>query len=212
MNLVLLGAPGAGKGTVAEYISMVLGIPAISTGNILRSAVKNETPIGLQAKNYMDRGALVPDDVVIGVVKERLAEKDCLNGCILDGIPRTTAQAEALELVGLRIDSAVLLDVDDSVIEKRLTGRRSCPVCGATFHITNSPPKIEGKCDLCSAELTVRKDDEPITVRNRLKTYHTETEPLVNYYGALGRLFRVDGSLPIEEVRNSILSVLGILR
>lgn len=210
MKIVLLGAPGAGKGTQAELVSQKLGIPTISTGNILRAAVKNGTPVGLQAKAYMDKGALVPDEVIIGIVKERLAEDDCKNGCILDGMPRTIAQAEALENAGIIVEKAVSLDVEDEAIEKRMTGRRSCVACGATYHITANPPKTPGKCDNCGGELTVRKDDEPETVRNRLKVYHAETEPLLEFYGGLGRLEHVDGTLPLDEVTAKLFKALGI--
>jgi len=210
MKLVLLGAPGAGKGTQADILSQKLGIPTVSTGNILRAAVKNGTPVGLQAKAYMDKGALVPDEVIIGIVKERLAEDDCRNGCILDGMPRTIAQADALEKAGIIVDKAISLDVEDGEIESRMTGRRSCLNCGATYHIVANPPKEEGKCDACGGELTIRKDDEPETVRNRLKVYHAETEPLLRFYGDLGRLERVDGALPLDEVTKQLYRALGI--
>ena len=210
MKIVLLGAPGAGKGTQAEIIAKKLGIPTISTGNILRAAVKNGTPVGLKAKEYMDKGALVPDEVIIGIVKERLAEPDCENGCILDGMPRTIAQAEALENAGIIVDKAVSLDVADSEIEERMTGRRSCLACGATYHVVANPPKTEGKCDVCGGDLTIRKDDEPETVRNRLKVYHAETEPLLKFYGDLGRLGNVDGTLPLDEVTAQLYAALGI--
>ena len=210
MKIVLLGAPGAGKGTQAEIIAKKLGIPTISTGNILRAAVKNGTPVGLKAKEYMDKGALVPDEVIIGIVKERLSEPDCENGCILDGMPRTIAQAEALENAGIIVDKAVSLDVADSEIEERMTGRRSCLACGATYHVVANPPKTEGKCDVCGGDLTVRKDDEPETVRNRLKVYHAETEPLLKFYGDLGRLGNVDGTLPLDEVTAQLFNALGI--
>ena len=210
MKIVLLGAPGAGKGTQAELLAKKLNIPTISTGNILRAAVKNGTPVGLQAKAYMDKGALVPDEVIIGIVKERLAEDDCKNGCILDGMPRTIAQAEALESAGIIVEKAISLDVDDSAIEARMTGRRSCTGCGATYHVVANPPKEEGKCDNCGGELTIRKDDEPETVRNRLKVYHDETEPLLGFYGGLGRLSHIDGSVSLDEVTAQLDKVLGI--
>ena len=210
MKIVLLGAPGAGKGTQAEIIAKKLDIPTISTGNILRAAVKNGTPVGLKAKEYMDKGALVPDEVIIGIVKERLSEPDCENGCILDGMPRTIAQAEALENAGIIVDKAVSLDVADSEIEERMTGRRSCLACGATYHVVANPPKTEGKCDVCGGDLTIRKDDEPETVRNRLKVYHAETEPLLKFYGDLGRLGNVDGTLPLDEVTAQLYAALGI--
>ena len=178
MKLVLLGAPGAGKGTQAEILCKKLDIPTISTGNILRAAVKNGTPIGLKAREYMESGALVPDEVIIGILKERLEEPDCQKGFILDGVPRTIPQAEAIETGGIGIDCALSIEVDDNVIVERMSGRRTCPDCGASFHIVSNPPKQEGVCDHCGAALTVRKDDAPETVRQRLATYHAETEPL----------------------------------
>jgi len=210
MKLVLLGAPGAGKGTQADILVGKLNIPTISTGNILRAAVKNETKVGLQAKAYMDKGALVPDEVIIGIVRERLAEADCANGYILDGMPRTVAQAQALCDAGIDIDYAVSIDIADEVIEKRMTGRRTCPTCGATYHVSANPPKSEGVCDSCGSELVIRKDDQPETVKNRLKIYHAETEPLIDFYEKLGKLRRVDGAQSLEATTASICKVLGI--
>ena len=161
MKLILLGAPGAGKGTQAEIVAEKLGIPTISTGNILREAVKNQTPIGLEAKSYMDKGALVPDAVIIGIVKERVAQDDCKNGFILDGMPRTIPQAQALVDAGIAFDHVISLEIEDAVIEQRMTGRRTCPDCGASYHIVANPPKQEGVCDACGAALTIRKDDAP---------------------------------------------------
>ena len=209
MKLILLGAPGAGKGTQAEFISKKLNIPTISTGNILRAAVKNETPIGLKAKEYMDSGRLVPDEVIIGIVRERLAEDDCKNGYILDGMPRTIPQADALEEHGIEIDVALYLDVSDEVIEKRMTGRRTCH-CGATYHIEANPPKVEGICDKCGGELTLRKDDKPETVKQRLKIYHDETEPLIAYYTRKGKVKRVDCEHSLEENVKKVFATLGI--
>ena len=193
MNVILLGAPGAGKGTQAEIISQKLGIPTISTGNILREAVKNETEIGMQAKSYMDAGKLVPDEVIVGIVKERVAQDDCKNGCILDGMPRTIPQAEALETQGVKIDKVISIEIADAVIEERMTGRRICSGCGASYHLVAHPPKTEGVCDVCGSELSTRKDDAPETVKNRLTTYHRETEPLKAFYAERGKL---------REVRN----------
>ena len=209
MKLILLGAPGAGKGTQAEILSRMLSIPTISTGNILRAAMKNGTPVGLQAKAYVESGKLVPDDVIIGIVCERLAEPDCANGYILDGVPRTLAQAEALEAKGIRIDHVVSIEVDDSAIESRMTGRRVCPKCGASYHIVANPPKKDGICDACGSELIVRKDDAPETVRKRLQVYHASTEVLKDFYGKLGRLRTVNGSQSIEGANEDILKAIG---
>ena len=209
MKLILLGAPGAGKGTQAEILSEKLSIPTISTGNILREAIKNGTETGLKAKSFMDAGKLVPDDVIIGIVRERVAQPDCANGYILDGVPRTIPQAEALEAAGIHFDSVVSIEIADSVIEARLTGRRVCGSCGASFHITANPPKKEGVCDLCGGELVIRKDDAPETVKNRLRVYHAETEALKEFYGKLGILKLVNGNQPIEKASGDILKALG---
>ena len=209
MNLILLGAPGAGKGTQAEIICAKLNIPSISTGNILRAAVKEGTEMGLKAKSFMDAGALVPDEVIIGILKERLAQPDCANGFILDGVPRTLAQAEALEAKGIRIDHVISIEVDDSAIESRMTGRRVCPKCGASYHIVANPPKKDGICDACGSELIVRKDDAPETVRKRLQVYHASTEVLKDFYGKLGRLRTVNGSQSIEGANEDILKAIG---
>ena len=209
MKLILLGAPGAGKGTQAETISKELGIPTISTGNMLREAIQNQTPIGLEAKRFMDNGQLVPDDVIIGIVEERVARDDCRNGYILDGVPRTIAQAEALERFGVAIDNVVSIEIDDAVIEARMSGRRVCGRCGASYHVTANPPKTDGVCDACGAELVVRKDDRPETVRERLAVYHRLTEPLKGFYEARGKLWIVEGNQPIETVHRAILTALG---
>lgn len=210
MKLILLGAPGAGKGTQAEFISKKLSIPTISTGNILRAAVKNGTPVGLKAKAFMDAGALVPDEVIIGIMKERLAEPDCANGYILDGMPRTLAQAEALEQEGIEIDVALSIEISDKEIEERMTGRRACTACGATYHIKNAPPKKKGICDNCGEKLSIRKDDQPETVKNRLAVYHRETEPLKDFYEARGKLKTVDNQPTIELTTAAIFKTLGI--
>ena len=210
MKLILLGAPGAGKGTQAEIISKKLNIPTISTGNILREAIKNGTPTGLKAKEFMDNGKLVPDDVIIGIVRERVAREDCANGYILDGVPRTIPQAQALEDAGIHFDCVVSIEIADSVIEARMTGRRVCGSCGASFHIAANPPKKEGVCDLCGGELVIRKDDAPETVKNRLKVFHTETEALKDFYRKLGILKLVEGNQPIEAATAEILRALGV--
>ena len=210
MRLILLGAPGAGKGTQAEILSRKLGIPVISTGNILRAAMKNGTPVGLKAKEYVDNGALVPDDVIIGIVEERLAESDCANGYILDGMPRTIPQAEALEERGIDIDCALSIDIDDETIVQRMSGRRTCLNCGATYHVVSAPSKAEGVCDNCGSELTVRKDDAPETVRNRLEVYHRETEPLLDFYAKRGKLITVENQPSIEATTAAIAGALGI--
>lgn len=210
MKLILLGAPGAGKGTQAEIIAAKLNIPTISTGNILREAIKNGTETGLKAKSFMDKGMLVPDDVIIDIVRERLAEKDCVNGYILDGVPRTIVQAQALLDQGVEIDRVVSIEIDDEVIEKRMTGRRVCSSCGASYHIVANPPKTEGICNACGGELMIRKDDKPETVRHRLEVYHAETEALKGFYEKLGKLRLVEGNQPIEDATRDILAALGV--
>lgn len=210
MKLILLGAPGAGKGTQAEILAKLLGVPTISTGNILRAAVKNGTPVGLKAKEYMDAGALVPDEVIIGIIAERLAEPDCRNGYILDGVPRTIPQAEAMEKGGIDIDCALSIEVADDTIVERMSGRRTCPNCGASFHVVSNPPKKEGVCDSCGAALTIRKDDAPETVKARLDTYHRETEPLKAFYEKRGKLKSVDNQPTIEATTAVIRKTLGI--
>lgn len=210
MKLILLGAPGAGKGTQADILSRKFGIPTISTGNILRDAVKNCTPIGLLAKSYIESGGLVPDDVIMGIVKDRLSEQDCLNGYILDGMPRTIGQAKAFEDEGVDIDVALVIEVSDTEIEARMTGRRTCPCCNATFHISSNPPKKANICDHCNNELVVRKDDEHQTVKNRLKVYHQQTEPLVEFYKSRSKLKTVDNQPTIDATTEVIHRVLGI--
>ena len=209
MKIILLGAPGAGKGTQAEIISRKLGIPTISTGNILRAAVKEGTPIGLQAKSYMDAGKLVPDEVIIGIIQERLAQPDCAGGFILDGVPRTIAQAEALERHGINFDAVLSLEISDEVIAARLTGRRTCHACGATYHVVTSPPQKEDICDKCGGVLEQRKDDLPETVKHRLEVYHNETEPLKGFYEGKGVLKRVPDLGGIDETNAKIMELLG---
>ena len=208
MKLILLGAPGAGKGTQAEVICEELKIPAISTGNIIREAVKNGTPMGAKAKTYMEKGALVPDDVVIGIIKERLVQDDCKGGFILDGFPRTVPQAEALDAMGVAIDRVVEISVPDEAIEKRLGGRRVCGSCGSSYHMEHKPPKQEGVCDKCGGELILRRDDQPETIRDRLKVYHDQTEPLKDFYQGKGILRVVDGQAGIENTTKQVLAAL----
>ena len=205
MNLILLGAPGAGKGTQAEVISEKLGIPQISTGNILREAVKNGTEMGVKAKGFMESGALVPDEVVIGILKDRIAEDDCKNGFILDGFPRTVPQAEALESMGVNIDKVISLEVADETIQGRLSGRRVCEKCGASYHAEFNPPKTEGVCDKCGGAAVQRKDDAPETVIERLRTYHEQTAPLVDFYGNKGRLVKVQGQDEVKDTSELVL-------
>ncbi len=210
MKLIMLGAPGAGKGTQAEILSKKLGVPTISTGNILRAAVKAGTPIGLKAKSFMDAGALVPDDVIIGIIAEALQSPDCANGYILDGVPRTIPQAEAMEQQGVEIDWAVDLEVADETIIERMSGRRACVACGATYHVVNMPPRKDGVCDHCGGELSIRKDDAPETVKARLETYHAQTEPLIAFYKERGKLKTVENQPTIEATTAEICKALGI--
>ena len=209
MHLILLGAPGAGKGTQAELLTKKLSIPAISTGNMLREAMANGSELGKQLKQIMDSGCLVPDDVILSIVAERVAKPDCKNGFILDGVPRTLSQAEALDATGVRIDHVVSIEIDDSVIEGRMTGRRVCGKCGASYHIVANPPKTEGICDQCGAELVIRKDDAPETVHHRLEVYHNSTEVLKSYYATCGKLRVVNGDQPIEDAFRDVLKAIG---
>ena len=199
MKLILLGAPGAGKGTQAAVISERLNIPQISTGNIIREALKSGTAMGLKAKSFMDKGALVPDDVVIGIIKERLEKDDCKGGFMLDGFPRTIPQAEALDEMGVVIDKVIDIEVPDDVIINRLSGRRVCEKCGRPYHIVDLKPKIDGICDVCTGALIQRKDDHIETVKARLDVYHSQTEPLKDYYEAQGKLTIVEGQDKVEE-------------
>ena len=210
MNLILLGAPGAGKGTQAEMLAQKLQIPTISTGNMLREAIANGTDLGKQVKQAMDNGCLVADELVLGIVAERTAKPDCKNGFILDGVPRTLAQAKALDAMGVRLDHVVSLEIDDAVIEGRMTGRRVCPKCGASFHITANPPQKDNTCDLCGAELAIRKDDAPETVKSRRAVYHETTEVLKDYYAAQNKLRLVEGNQSIEGAFKDILEALGV--
>ena len=209
MKMILLGAPGAGKGTQAERLCKVLEIPTISTGNILRAAVKNGTPPGRKAKAFMDAGKLVPDEVIIGIITERLAEDDCKNGYILDGVPRTIAQAEAMEKAGINFDAVVSIEVADEVIMERMSGRRVCESCGASYHLVAVPPKVAGVCDSCGGKLVQRKDDVPETVKDRLAVYHKETEPLKDFYAQRGLLKSVENQPSVEATTAAILKALG---
>ena len=210
MKLILLGAPGAGKGTQAEILSAKLGIPTISTGNILRAAIKDGTPIGLQAKSFMDAGKLVPDSVIIGIVAQRLEQPDCANGFILDGVPRTIGQAEALDEAGVTFNHVISIEISDGEIVDRMAGRRVCSSCGAPYHIKAKPPKQEGLCDSCGGPLVQRDDDKAETVLHRLEVYHSETEPLKGYYEAKGILSPVANQATIEGTTKVIMEALGI--
>ena len=210
MNLILLGAPGAGKGTQAEILCKKLGIPSISTGNILRAAIKDGTPTGLKAKSYMDAGQLVPDEVIIGIVGERLSQSDCAEGCILDGVPRTIAQAEAIEKAGIRIDAVISIEISEEEILRRMSGRRVCEACGASYNVEAVPSKVEGICDNCGGKLIQREDDTPETVKARLEVYHKETEPLVDFYAKRGLLKSVEVADNKEATNAKILAALGL--
>ena len=209
MKLILLGAPGAGKGTQADILCKELDIPTISTVNILRAAIKNGTPTGLKAKSFMDAGKLVPDEVIIGIITERVAEEDCKNGYILDGVPRTIAQAEAMEQAGIVFDAVISIEISDETIMERMSGRRVCEACGASYHLVAVPPKQEGICDKCGGKLVQRKDDAPETVKARLEVYHKETEPLKDFYAKRGLLKSVENQPTVEETSKAILRALG---
>ena len=209
MNLILRGAPGAGKGTQAELLVKALSSPAISTGNMLREAMKLGTPLGEKVRQTMDSGMLVSDEIVLDMLTKRIAKDDCKNGFILDGVPRTLSQAEALDAKGLRIDHVVSIEIDDDMIESRMTGRRVCAKCGASYHITVNPSKVEGICDLCGGETVQRKDDAPETVRKRLTIYHQSTEVLKEYYDGQQKLRLIDGKGSIEETFQGILAAIG---
>ena len=208
MNLILLGAPGAGKGTQAAILARELSIPTISTGNILRAAVASGSELGKQAKACMESGALVSDEIIIGIIRDRLAEPDCARGYILDGVPRTIRQAEALEENGIKFDHVVSMEVSDETIMERMGGRRVCPKCGASYHVVAVPPKKEGVCDACGSELITRKDDAPETVKSRLAVYHKETEPLKEFYRSRGVLVPVEDKGSVEATSAAILAVL----
>ena len=210
MKLILLGAPGAGKGTQAEILCKRLGIPSISTGNILRAAIKDGTPTGVQAKSYIDAGQLVPDEVIIGILNERIACSDCANGFILDGVPRTIAQAEAMEKAGIEIDAVIAIEISEDEILRRMSGRRVCEACGSSFNMQAIPPRVEGICDNCGGKLIQRKDDTPETVHKRLEVYHKETKPLVGYYAERGLLKVVETADNKEVTFRKIMELLGM--
>ncbi len=208
MKLILLGAPGAGKGTQAEIICQEKNIPTISTGNILREALKNGTEMGLKAKSYMESGQLVPDEILIGIIKDRIQEPDCANGFILDGFPRTIPQAEALDNMGADIDAVLDIEVADEDIVTRMSGRRVCEKCGSSYHVLYKQPKEEGKCDNCGGTLVQRKDDHPDTVKERLAVYHSQTEPLKEFYSKQGKLLVVHGQENVEDTTRLVLEAL----
>ena len=213
MKIVMLGAPGAGKGTQAKRIAAKFSIPHISTGDIFRANIKNNTPLGAKAKSYMDKGELVPDELVIELIMDRFAQDDCVNGYVLDGFPRTIPQAveldKALKSVNDNLDYAIDVEVPDDNIINRMSGRRACVNCGATYHIVHNPPKVENECDTCNGELILRDDDKPETVKNRLDVYHTQTEPLLKYYTEKGILYTVDGTQDMDTVFDSICKIVG---
>lgn len=213
MKIIMLGAPGAGKGTQAKMIADKYGVPHISTGDIFRANIKNGTELGMEAKKYMDQGLLVPDELTVRILLDRVAQDECKNGYVLDGFPRTIPQAEVLDSeltkLGDHIDYAINVDVPDENIVKRMSGRRACLTCGATYHIEHVPPKKEGICDVCGSELVLRDDDKPETVKNRLNVYHEQTQPLIDFYTEKGVLKTVDGTVPMEEVFAAITAILG---
>lgn len=208
MKIILLGAPGAGKGTQAEAICDRLSIPAISTGNIIREALKSGSEMGKEAKSFLDRGTLAPDEVVIGIIKDRLQEEDCKNGFILDGFPRTIPQAEALDRMGILVDKVIDIEVSDDQIRKRMSGRRVCEKCGASYHLLYKKPAVDGVCDRCAGALIQRKDDHPDTVNERLKVYHSQTEPLKEYYKKQGKLVIVEGQNKVEDTKKLVIAAL----
>ncbi|MDO5014738.1 MAG: adenylate kinase [Clostridia bacterium] len=208
MNIIFFGAPGAGKGTQGEIASKALGIPEVSTGNMIREALANQTEIGKKAKEYIENGLLLPDEVVIEIIKERLSEDDCKNGFILDGFPRTIAQAQALEDLGIKIDKVIEIQVDDETILERMTGRRVCSKCGASYHLLYKKPMKENVCDNCGSPLMIRKDDNADTVETRIKVYHEQTEPLKSFYEERGKLYKVKGTQSVEEVSNEVINIL----
>ncbi|MEE0884529.1 MAG: adenylate kinase [Faecalimonas sp.] len=213
MKIVMLGAPGAGKGTQAKKIAEKYSIPHISTGDIFRANIKNGTELGMKAKTYMDQGLLVPDELVVDLVVDRLGQDDCANGCVLDGFPRTIPQAEALDAAltkaGQAVDYAINVEVPDENIVKRMSGRRACVNCGATYHIVYAPTKVENVCDTCQGNLILRDDDKPETVQKRLNVYHEQTQPLIDYYTKKNILVEVDGTVDIDDVFAAIVKVLG---
>ena len=210
MNLILMGPPGAGKGTQGEILSKRLGIDTISTGVMLRTAIKNQTEVGKLAEQYINDGKLVPDEIMVTIVKERLSQPDCANGFILDGFPRTTAQAEALTASGVKIDKALSLEVDDDMIIERLSSRRECSKCGAPYNVIFNKPEVEGKCDKCGGDLIQRADDNPDTIKNRLNVYHEQTEPIKDYYAKLGLLVTAKGEEELADTTRNVAKALGL--
>ncbi|WHH61450.1 adenylate kinase [Petroclostridium sp. X23] len=210
MRLIILGAPGAGKGTQAEGLSKKFGIPTISTGEIIRNALRQGTELGKEAKQYIDRGLLVPDDVVIEIIKERLVQDDCKNGFILDGFPRTVPQANALDKMNITIDKVLSIEVEDEKIVERISGRRQCSQCGATYHIIYKPSKVENVCDTCGGNLIMRQDDAPETVENRLKVYHEQTEPLKDFYAKKDLLTVAFGQEEVSDTTEEVYKALGV--
>ncbi len=214
MKIVLLGAPGAGKGTQAKALSEKLSVPHISTGDIFRANIKGNTPLGVKAKEYMDKGQLVPDELTVEIVKDRLANPDCANGFILDGFPRTIPQAEYLDKVlndmKIELDATLLINVKDADIIERMSGRRTCPNCGASYHVIYNPTKVEGICDVCNTPVIQRADDAPETVLSRLETYHKQTQPLISYYENAGKLKVAEGADEVEQTTARVYKVLGI--
>ncbi len=210
MKLILFGAPGAGKGTQASAISEALHIPTVSTGNIIREAIAKGTEAGLKAKQYTEKGALVPDEIVVAMLSDRIAQSDCADGYILDGFPRTIPQAETLETMGVTIDRVISLEVDDGAIEERMSGRRVCPTCGESFHLKFNPPAKDGVCDKCGAALVQRVDDRAETVRERLNVYHAQTEPVKAFYEKSGKLVRIDGNGTVDGTTQLIFQALGL--
>jgi len=210
MKLILLGAPGAGKGTQGELLAERLGIPTISTGNMLRDAMAHHTPLGERIRKSMDEGSLVSDEIIMELIGNRIAQPDCENGFILDGVPRTLPQAEAMEAAGISIDHVISLEVSDAAIKDRMSGRRVCTECGAPYHIVSNPTRIEGICDHCGGKVAIRKDDEPETVQHRLDVYHASTEVLKEYYSRRGLLRRIYGDQPIEGIHADILKAIGV--
>ncbi|MGC4018328.1 MAG: adenylate kinase [Muricomes sp.] len=213
MKIIMLGAPGAGKGTQAKKIAAKYGVPHISTGDIFRANIKNGTELGQKAKTYMDQGLLVPDELVVDLVVDRVNQEDCASGYVLDGFPRTIPQAEALDkalaALGQKIDYAIDVEVPDENIVRRMSGRRACVDCGATYHLEYAPTKVPGVCDICQGSLILRDDDKPETVEKRLGVYHEQTQPLINYYTSAGILKEVDGTIDINDVFSEIVKILG---
>ncbi len=213
MKIIMLGAPGAGKGTQAKMVADKYNVPHVSTGDIFRANIKNGTELGMEAKKYMDQGLLVPDELTVKILLDRVAQDDCRNGYVLDGFPRTIPQAEVLDneltKLGETIDFAIDVNVPDENIINRMSGRRACLACGATYHIAHVPPKQEGICDRCGKELVLRDDDKPETVKNRLEIYHEQTQPLIDFYTKKGVLKTVDGTVPMNEVFEAIVAILG---